>query len=182
MKRIIALVLIAMLSFCAAAEDSELFEEFIKNMGEIVWEEDKPECVQTAVLGEVTVSICMDGERIAAITIEQPLGADREELERVLRAAAEWDSVALAGILDAAESAQWQLENLSVRYIAGETREGFYLCTSEEGLLWQPVHGGDQLHASSECSGMDVPRLITAGAGELLGYDGCDNCLKTDGE
>ena len=51
-----------------------------------------------------------------------------------------------------------------------------------DDLFWQPLHGGEDRHKSPICSGMDVPRLITAEAADALGFPPCAKCAKGTGQ
>ena len=183
MKRLIAVLLVLMLSVCAAAaEGLGLFEDYADALGKAYdaeWKEDGD--IRILRIGEDTsVSACLTGKHVAAVTVEAMQGTDlREAAYAALAALGEPGSGVLSAIQDL-EDVELTVDGCVVGHLSGETRECIYIASEEDfpDLIWEPVHGGDQLHAKVSCSGMDVPRLITAEAGALTGYDPCDHCMK----
>lgn len=186
MKRLAAMVLVLMLcAASAAAEGLASFENYADILGKVYdaeWKEDGD--VRILKTGEnTTVSACLSGKDVTAVTVEAMKGTDlRDVAYAALAALGKPDSEVLFAIHDL-ENAELTLDGCVVGHLSGESRECIYIAAEEDfaSLIWEPVHGGDQLHARPGCSGMDVPRLITAVAGALTGYDPCDHCMK-DGE
>lgn len=183
MKKLIALFLIMLLAvFPAVAEGLADFEGWsadLQALYEGAWKEDGD--VRVLKAGEnTTISACLSGKDVAVVTIEAMQGEDlRKTAYAAINALGGIDSEILFAINDLDE-AELILDGCVVGHLAGENRECIYIAPEEgfEDLLWEPVHGGDQLHEKPGCSGMDVPRLITAEAAEKTGYDVCDRCVK----
>lgn len=185
MKRLIAIILVLLLSVCtAAAEGLGSFEAYANALAKAYdaeWKEDGD--IRILRISEGTsVSACLSGTDVAAVTVEAMQGTDlRETAYAALAALSRPGSEVLFAIQDLKEM-ELTADGCVVGHLSGETRECIYIAAEENfaDLIWEPVHGGDQLHKKPGCSGMDVPRLITAEAAAQTGYDDCDHCMQEE--
>ena len=185
MKKLLALLLTVLLAACPAMaeglEDFEAYSEALLKLYGGEWKEEGD--VRVLKAGEeASISVCLEGGDVAAVTAEALRDGDlRDTAYAALNALGGLTSGTLFAISDL-ENAQLEADGCVIGHLAGETRECVYIAQADAfaEMVWEPVHGGDQLHALPTCSGMDVPRLITAEAGEKTGYDGCDHCMKAE--
>jgi len=183
MKKLIAMLLALMLTavpaLAAGLTDFETWADDLQGIYGSEWKEDG--VVRMLKAGEnVAVSACLSGENVAAVTIEAPKGENLREVAYAALAALGGLSGGTLFALNDLEETELALDDCIIGHLAGETRECIYIAPEEifEDLVWEPVHGGDQLHVKPGCSGMDVPRLITAEAAAQTGYDDCDHCMR----
>lgn len=181
MKRVLSLMMVLVLSFAAAAEGFGVsFEEYALYLADFEeWKADGSEDIQVLMLDEdVSLNVCLDGDEVIAMTIEAPLDCDVESYALMALSplnVADEETLALLETLQSGEMLDcggWWLGHL-----VGETREGICWCVeTDEALAWQPMHGGEKRHSDPNCSGMDVPRLVTENAAEACGYERCKRC------
>ena len=183
MKRIFALMaaLWIMIS-AAAAEEIRSFEETaaaLVAVTEAEWETEN-EWIRVLTLDSgATVSVCLDGEKVVALTVESMLeNGAQEDAQAVFAAAGLLAEEGLAGLAEIEEDADAEMDGYRIWHLTGEQRECYAICAAEaaEELVWQPVHGGKRMHVSSVCSGMDVARLVTMDYMDSLGCEPCGTC------
>lgn len=189
MKRIFAAVLgLMMICSGAAAEEAISFEVYAQSFSEIteeVWEADGAELIRTLAPEEsVTVSACLEGEGVAAVTAEYPCGQITDAVRAAIKNLGWLSAEAVEQVLAMEEGASLELEGCMVWHIHGKTRDAFSICRTEDAgeMVWQPIHGGEKLHSKPRCSGMDVSRLITEEAAEFTGWENCGVCRKASAE
>ena len=186
MKRILAAVL-AMLLLCAGAMAEEIaFETYAQSFAELteeVWAADGIELIQTLAPADgVTVSVCLEGENVAAITVEFPCGEIGDAVRAAVGNLGLLSESALEQVFAMEEGATLEVEDCMVYRVHGKNRDAFGLCAAEdaEEMVWQPIHGGEKLHSEYGCSGMDVARMITAEAAQLTGWENCKRCHEAE--
>jgi len=182
MKRLCVLLLAMAVLICPALAEVAvpvLFEDYCDALEtEAEWETEEIELIRTLGYAEgVTVGLCLDGENVAALTVEFAKDGLNEDVWRAVDALISLDDETKSALEPGAELTA---DGWIVGRIAGTAREAIYLCSEaqRESMLWMPVHGGDQIHDLPRCSGMDVARMITPEAAEALGFDNCDTCRK----
>lgn len=189
MKRIFAAVL-ALMMICsgAMAEEALSFEVYAQSFSELteeVWEAGEAEMIQTLAPEEsVTVSACLEGGEIAAVTVEFPCGTPSEAVRAAIGNLGWLSTEGLEQAFAMEENTSAEIGDFSVWRIHGKTRDAISICRTEDAgeMVWQPIHGGEKLHSKSRCSGMDVSRLITEEAAELTGWENCGVCRKVSAE
>lgn len=181
-----AVVLALLMLFCSAfAEEWVAFEEYAAKLAETYGSEWKGEGdirVLTVKKDVSSVSVCLRGEDVATVTVEAV--QDGTLVETALNALGGLGLLSeeiLTRVSTMEPGDEITADGFVIGYLTGETRECIYLAAEAdyESCMWEPVHGGDQLHAKADCSGMDVPRLITPEAAQQTGYDLCDHCAKS---
>lgn len=185
MKKWIAAILSMLMLLCPAlAEEWVAFEEYAAKLAETYegeWKGEGDVRVLTVEKNVSSVSVCLRGEDVAAVTVESVQnGTLVETALNALSGLGLLSDELLSSISTLEQGGELVTDGFVVGRIAGETRECIYLAPEAgfDSYIWEPVHGGDQLHAEATCSGMDVPRLITPEAAEQTGYDLCDHCAK----
>lgn len=184
-KRWLALAVAAVLALMtgALAEGLGSLAAYLKDadvsaLGAKAWtEEAGGRILSVSPSADALVSLCAEGDVLVAISVTAPQGDDCEAYARVALPAC---GMIDARTLDALMEKGGESGGVRLIRLTGEAREGAYLCLSEDvsRLFWQPLHGGKKRHRSPDCSGMDVPRLVTAEAADALGFDPCKKCAK----
>lgn len=187
MKRTIAAMLALVLLICPAiAEGLANYGAWSQALSETYgakWKEEGDVCVLKADQ-DVTISACLSGKDVVAVTVEAVRDSGlREAAYAAIAALMGADSEVLLAI-EELEGLELTVGGCVVGHLAGEKRECIYIASEEDfnELIWEPVYGGKRLHKKPGCSGMDVPRLITAEAGKKTGYDPCGRCMKNAGK
>ena len=132
-----------------------------------------------------TISVCLDGGDVAAVTVEALKGEGFCVSARgMLEAAGLFSEESLEQAWQIAVNSSAVLDGVVVYHLAGEMREAYAFCAEEalEEMVWQPVHGGSKLHNSPICSGMDTARMVTSEAARALDYEPCDKCASGGAE
>lgn len=191
MKKLLAAFFALMMCFGCAAEGIEEidrlpFETYAQSFTELTeeaWETDDIELIQKLSPEDgVTVSACLSQSDLICITVEFPC----DQITDSVRAAIEnlgWLSFeAVEQALAMTDDAQLEIEGCVVYRVHGENRDAYSICRAEdaENVVWQPIHGGEKLHTEIECSGMDVSRMITVEAAQLIGWENCKRCDAPD--
>lgn len=184
MKRWLAWVLLLLiLCASAAAEDLGALSDYlaaadVSALGASAWtEEAGGRVLSVSPSADAMVSLCAEGGRLVAISVTAPKGDLCEKLARLALLPGGWiDEAALDAMLEKGEGGA--AGDALLTLVQGELREGVYLCAKGEmdDLYWQPLHGGKDRHKSLNCSGMDVPRLITGAAADALNLPPCEKC------
>lgn len=182
MKKILAAILMLLLCASALAEEASLsFETFAQGFEGQTWKADGAELIQVMKLEEaVTVCACLENEAVVALSVE----FSKEGLPESAKAAIEklgWlDAESMAALLAMQDDGTAVLGAYQVVRIHGEDRDAYCICALAdfERMVWQPIHGGTKIHDKTECSGMDVARMITEEAAEAVGWDDCKRCRK----
>ena len=127
---------------------------------------------------EVTVSVCLEGEDIVAVTVEAPKGSVMDAGSAALKALGTLTDSEIAELLAMTEAGSAENDAYTFWHMLGEKREGIAVCATEDApsLFWIPVHGGKKFHVRMGCSGMDVARLVTQKAAEEAGLEPCGRC------
>ena len=127
---------------------------------------------------EVTVSVCLEGENVMAVTVETPNGSVMDAGSAALKALGTLTDAEIAELLAMTEAGSAENEAYTFWHMLGEKREGLAVCATEDAqtLFWIPVHGGKKYHVRMGCSGMDVARLATQKAAEEAGLEPCGRC------
>lgn len=180
-RLIVGLLVLVVCASPALAEGLLAFEEYAANLSALTDEEWTDEgLIRVLTLeDEITVSVCLEGAEVAAITVEALQGGSLADVGRAaLEATGRLSEEALLALSEIPEDGSAALDGCMVYYLVGKSRECYAICGGEAAteLVWQPVHGGEKLHVNPVCSGMDVARLITLEAAELLGYTPCARC------
>lgn len=180
---VLLLMLLPCVPVLAEAPSEISFETYVQStaFADGTWETDGTELIRMiSPERDVTVSVCLEGEMIAAITVEYLIGAPTDSVRTAIESLG-WIS---GQTLEAAFSQQPEIVTedgeFSVCRIEGELREGISVFRSEDAkeMVWQPIHGGARIHNKPRCSGMDVSRMITETAAELTGWQNCGKCRK----
>lgn len=184
MKRWLMLLMIALLcaNVGALSESVCALDSYLATLDAEALEEQADGALMVGELAEgVELSLCVREDALLSVSVIAGQGA--EDLPSCARMAFEACGLAsgeeLAAALDAIPiGEQVDLGTLRLVHLGGEQREGYYLCAVEDydGLCWQPVYGGQRRHANPECSGMDVPRLVSPEAAEAMGFEPCGRC------
>ena len=127
---------------------------------------------------DALVTLCAEGDALLAVSVTAPKGEICERLARLALTPGGWIGEAkLQAMLE--DGSSGTVNGTRLTRLEGELREGVCLCAEEglEDLVWQPLHGGEFRHRSPECSGMDVPRLISSEAADALGRPPCSTCM-----
>lgn len=177
--------LLGLLFLCTATLAEEIsFEVYAQSFAELTeaaWEADGAQQIQMLEAdGSVTVSACLEGESLAALTVEYPAGQMTDMVKQALENLG-WLSAESLEIVYAMEAdTSQELEDCSVCLIHGELRYAVSICRAEdaERMVWQPIHGGERIHDKPRCSGMDVSRMITETAAQAVGWEDCGHCRK----
>lgn len=177
-------MLFALTALCASAEgmtDFQTFDEALYELTDAEWVQTKsPNVIEMSPEEGVLISVCLEGEDVAAVTVESLAdGPWMDYAVGVMTALGCTDAVLEAFAYLDAETAEWLAEEgYAIGMLKGETRRGAFVCMEADyaNLLWQPVHGGKKVHLQPDCSGMDVPRLITPIAAEGMGFELCKIC------
>jgi len=183
MKRLTGMLLWILLLCCAARAEGLGTPEAVRSaldrspFGGKVWTEEAGGRVQSLALdADTVITLCADGGSLVAVSVTAP--QSREDLAELAAAAlgalVPEDAVRQALGTGAPQSIG---ENV-LTVVVGATRTGVYLCPGAalDALYWLPMHGGEDRHRSPLCSGMDVPRLVTAAAADALGFPPCSKC------
>ena len=181
-KRIFALALAMLFCACAALAEGMIgFDEYVRNLSaltDVEWSESG--LVRVLDLGdELTVSVCLIGENVAAVTVESAIDGDAEAVaEAALDALGCLNPEAIAVLEELDGGDQATCDGCVFGKLEGGRRMGFYAALEEDfdDLVWQSVHGGSKYHAKPGCSGMDVARLVTREAAMNMGYEPCGRC------
>ena len=181
-KRILALVLAMLIFACAALAEGMIgFDEYARKLSALSdaeWSEGGP--VRVLDLGDgLTVSVCLIGKKVAAVTVESALDGDAEAVaEAALDALGCLSPEAIAVLAELDGGDQANSDGCVFGKLENERRMGFYAALEEDfaGMVWQSVHGGSKYHAKPGCSGMDVARLVTREAAADMGYGPCGRC------
>lgn len=182
--KLFAVLLAALMSgACAAAEEPEcLFETYVQAVSaDAQWETDGAEQIRMLGTDEgVTVSACLEGENVAALTVEYPAGQIPDMAKRFIENLGWLSAESLEAVYVMEADTSGELEGCSVRLVHGELRDAVSICRAEdvEGMVWQPIHGGARIHDKPRCSGMDVSRMITVEAAQAVGWEDCGHCRK----
>lgn len=185
MKRIFAAIL-AMLLLCGGALAEELLsfdtysQTFASLSGE-TWKEDGAASIQTIRPEDgVTVSVCLDGQDVAALTVEFPSQNPTETVWSAIEHLGWLSESAMDQLKALQDDETAEIEGFQVVRIHGESRDAYCICSVEcyAGVVWQPIHGGKKLHSKCECSGMDVARMLTEEAAAQTGWENCQKCRK----
>lgn len=180
----LALALVMMLSSALAESAVQMisFESYAQTLSaDAQWESDGAEQIQILALdGEVTVSVCLTGENVAALTVEYPLGQTPENARRAIESLGWLNAETLDALLAQTGEEAQEMDGCSVYRVTGKHREAVSICRMEdaERMVWQPIHGGERIHNSPRCSNMDVSRMITEEAAAVLQWQSCGNCRK----
>lgn len=189
MKRLLAWILLLLLCAPASAEDLGAISDYlaaadVSALGAEEWtEEAGGRVLSVRPSADAMVSLCAGDGRLVAISVTAPKGDLCEKLARLALLPGGWfDEAALNAMLEKGEGGAANGAQLTL--LQGELREGIYLCAEGglDELFWQPLHGGEDRHKSPRCSGMDVPRLVTAAAADALNLPLCDKCAGGKGE
>ena len=183
-RRVIAAAALFVLLMTAAAlaEGMTPFTEYAARLGAEEWKTEGIDALRSASAGEgVSVSVCLDGGDVAALTVEwedpEGTGPSGEALAAVgaLDLLPEHELSALPSLPEGQAS---RTGGLVVYRLVGKGRSALCLCRAGDAdrMAWQAVHGGEKLHSSPYCSGMDVSRMITAKAAAQLGIADCEIC------
>lgn len=181
-KRIFALALAMLICACAALAEGMIgFDEYARNLSALTDEAwSGSGSVRVLDLGdELTVSVCLTGDRVTAVTVESALDGDAEAVaEAALDALGCLSPEAIAVLAELGGDGQANGDGCVFGKLEGERRMGFYAALEEDfaDLVWQSVHGGSKYHAKPGCSGMDVARLVTREAAADMGYEPCGRC------
>lgn len=183
MRRLFA-VLLAALMLCgsALAEGMIPFDDYVKALSDFtdeLWSQDGAELLWVLEPEEgVTIGVCLEDGRVAALTAEFPCGDAPDAVWMALDALGCLDGEALEQIAEMAEDSEAELDGSRVLRLHGGQRDAFCVCAAEDAgnMLWQPIHGGSKLHDKPACSGMDAARMITEEAAEALGWEDCKKC------
>lgn len=145
------------------------------------WEAEASGLIRMLVPEEgVTVSVCLDGENIAAVTAEYSIGQPTDGVVKAIEALGWLSEDALDAAFEQESQAMIETEGFCVCRVAGEKREAVSICRKEdaENMVWQPIHGGARIHNRLRCSGMDVSRMLTEEAAQATGWQNCGKCRK----
>ena len=185
----LALVLALLLGACAFAEAAEgtalafeTFRETYAKHTQEAWEQEETGLIRSLEPGEgVTVSLCLAGENVAALTVEFPCGVLSDAVRAAVESLGWLSEEELAAAFSLEENAELETETFRVYRIHGDNRDSIAVCpvADAENMLWQPIHGGKKIHDRPRCSGMDVSRMITQEAAEELGWEDCGTCRKS---
>lgn len=180
MKKFLALILMLLLCAGALAEEGSLtFESYAESFEGQMWKQDGAAEIQILEPEEgVTVSACVENGIIVALTVEFPAEGITEAARTAIESLDWLSEDAFEALLAMTDDETAELEGYQVVRIHGQIRDAYSICALEnfERMVWQPVHGGSKLHDSSVCSGMDVARMITEEAAEVVGWDDCKRC------
>lgn len=177
------ILLLAML-LCAVpalAEGMLSFEAYVARLDappEAEWTEETTARV-LALEDGTTVSVCLDDGDVAAVTVEALKdGECCAHARAALEATGLLSEASLEQAAQIAEDCSAVLDGVVVYHLIGERRESWAFCAESmlDGMVWQPVHGGEKLHENPICCGIDVARLTTAEAAKALGYEPCKRC------
>ena len=185
MKRcVVMLLMVALaLSMAASAEGLGALSDYLaavdlSALGAGEWAEEVAGRVLSASPSkDAVISLCIEDGVLLAISVTAPQGDLCEACAcAALPASGRIDAAALEPMLERGEGGD--VGGVRVPILSGDVREGVYLCMADDmdALFWQPTHGGVDRHRSPVCSGMDVPRLITAAAADALGFPPCSKC------
>jgi len=145
------------------------------------WEADGTDLIRVVSPEEgVTVSVCLNGENIAAVTVEYPVGQPTDSAVMAIEGLG-WLSPQMVENVFAQQAQEMiEAECFNVCRVVGEMREAVSICRAEdaENMVWQPIHGGARIHDKPRCSGMDVSRMITEEAAQAVGWENCGRCRK----
>lgn len=181
-KRIFALALAMLICACAALAEGLIgFDEYVRNLSVLTdaeWSEGG--LVRVLDLGDgLTVSVCLIGENVAAVTVEFAIDGGTEAVAEVALDALEClspEALVMLAELNGGDHAA--CDGCVFGKLEGDRRRSVYAALEEDfaGLVWQSVHGGSKYHAKPGCSGMDVARLVTREAAMNMGYEPCGRC------
>ena len=180
-----ALAFLLLMSMPARAEEifPLPFEDFVQRaaFADANWEADGTELIRMLSPEEgVTVSVCLKGENIAAITAEYPIGQPTDSVRNALEALAWLDAQTIENAFSQTSEEMIEADGFIVCRVEGELREAVSICRAEdaEQMVWQPIHGGARIHNKPRCSGMDAARMITEEAAADTGWQNCGKCRK----
>jgi len=187
MKRLSLLAVLLMMIFCCAgfAEPDfsglSAFDQINSALAELTeaeWEEKVPGLSAFEVEKGLTVGVCIIGEQAAVVTVEFTREITPEKLDSVLEAFPFADAALLEQLEAMEENGEVTAEGCVAGVLQGETRRAYWFCPESvrEGILWLPMHGGDQVHDLPTCSGMDVAWPVTPEIAAESRYDDCDTC------
>lgn len=127
---------------------------------------------------EVTVSVCLEGESVVALTVEAPIGTLAQAERAALEALGLLSDEEIDEFLTAVEVGKAENDAFAFWRMQGKNREGIAICSAEDAdeLYWIPIHGGKKYHVNMSCSGMDVARLVTQKAAQDEGLEPCGRC------
>lgn len=185
MKRVWALVLAMILAAAgsAVAEGMIGFEEFAENVSALCdgeWKEAG--CGDILVMEieeDVTVSVCLMGKRVGAVTVETLIDGPLDDMAYAVLGALECvDEDALEALGELEDGGEMNADGCVVGRLEGGLRASVYAALEEdfEELVWQSAHGGEKYHDMPACSGMDVSRLVTREAARKAGFEPCGRC------
>lgn len=182
MKRIAMLSLVLMLFAAALAEGLGTPQGYLDAFGGVGWTSEADGRVMSLeVWDDAVVTLCARDGALLAVSVTAPRTERFEDLaEAALRDTGLVPARPLAAIL--ADGAAQALDGARLVSLTGDLRRGLYLYsdTLRPGaeLYWLPMHGGRRRHINPSCSGMDVPRLVSAEAADALGFDPCGRCMR----
>lgn len=181
---VLAVVLAMLFSGVCAAEGLEpvSFEAYAQTVfADAEWEIDGVQQLRVLSSEEgVTVSVCMEGDNLASLTVEYPIGQPSDSVRMAIEGLGWIRAEMIEEIFSIPSEEVREMEAFSVWRIEGELREGISICRTEDAadMAWQPIHGGARIHSKPRCSGMDVSRLITEEAAQALEWKNCGKCRK----
>lgn len=193
MKKLLAAILALMLCCSCFAEGMEeilftAFEDYAQAFAELteeVWKADDIEQIQVISPEDgVTVSVCLSEDYVKCISVEFPCDQILDSVRTAVEKLGWLSYEAIEQMLALADDATLVIEDYTIYRVHGENRDAFNICRTEdaEDMVWQPIHGGEKLHAEIECSGMDVSRMLTAEAAQLTGWEECKRCMEDEAE
>lgn len=176
------------ISFAAAQASADrqplAFEDYAQLVAGFVdgqWETEGAQCIRMLEIEQdVTVRVCLDGEYVAALTVEYPLGQVRDCVILTLESLGWLTEEEVNAAFRQESQDVCDVGNFRICRIEGKLREGVSICREEDAgkMVWQPVHGGEKLHNKPRCSGMDVPCWLTEEAADAIGWANCGKCRK----
>ena len=186
LKRIVLLALVLMLCTCAALGEGLIdFDTYANRLAGLSGEEwtvdGAPEIRLLRLDETLTLSVCLSGDRVVAVTVEALRDQDFADATcAALDALGCLDDEALEALSELDDGGQAISGGCVFGRVESERRAAVYAAAEEDfdELVWQPVHGGSKYHARMRCSGMDVPRLVTRQAAENAEYEPCGRCSK----
>lgn len=185
MKRIFAAILAMLLLYTGALAEELLsfdaYSQAVISQGGEEWKTDGAEPIRTIQPEDgVTVSVCLDGQSVAALTVEFPCENPTEIVWSVIENLGWLSEDEMEQLKNMQDDETAEFENFQVVRIHGESRDAYCICPAEyyENAVWQPIHGGKKLHSKCECSGMDVARMLTEEAAGQTGWENCQKCRK----
>lgn len=184
LKRILAMTVAMVLCACAAlAEglvDFGFYADQLSEWTDAKWTADASGSVQVLDLGDgLTISACLSGDQVMAVTVESPMEADSADAVRAaLDALGCLSPEALDALAELGGGERTSDGGCVYGALEGELRKAVYAAAEADfaDMVWQAVHGGSKYHAKPNCSGMDVARLITREAAAAMDCGPCDRC------